>query len=93
MAAANVASSIGDQITVFYTFILRIQFNVKAANAQNEEASLASQEHVQIRGNDQRHFLIQKLMRTNRSAVILLKNMVTAAEVDEFLEEVNILYY
>lgn len=62
-------------------------FLVKAANVLNDEASLASQESVQIRGNDARHLLIQKLMRTNRSSVIVLKNMVTASDVDEYLEE------
>ena len=54
---------------------------------KGEEASLASQEHVQIRGNDARHLLIQKLMRTNRSSVVLLKNMVEPKDVDEFLED------
>jgi hypothetical protein len=29
---------------------------------KGEEATLASQEHVQIRGNDARHLLIQKLV-------------------------------
>ncbi|KAF1580638.1 UNVERIFIED_CONTAM: Poly(U)-binding-splicing factor PUF60, partial [Eudyptes robustus] len=51
----------------------------------NEEASLSSMEHVEIRGNDARHMLMHKLMRTNRSSVIVMKNIAT--EVDEFLEE------
>lgn len=54
---------------------------------KGEEATLASLEHVQIRGNDARHLLIQKLMRTNRSSVIMLRNMVTSEGVDDFLED------
>lgn len=54
---------------------------------QNTEATLASEENIGIRGNDARHLLMHKLMRTNRSSVILLKNMVTADEIDEYLEE------
>uniref|UniRef100_A0A914BWP3 RRM domain-containing protein n=1 Tax=Acrobeloides nanus TaxID=290746 RepID=A0A914BWP3_9BILA len=64
-----------------------INDQMQAVHSQNDEASLASQEHVEIRGNDARHLLMHKLMRTNRSAVILLKNMVTKEEMDEYLEE------
>lgn len=58
---------------------------MQAVNSQNDEATLASQEHVEIRGNDARHLLMHKLMRTNRSSVIVLKNMVT--EIDEEFDE------
>lgn len=74
IAAANVAGALSDQLQT-------------QREEKGEEASLASQEHVQIRGNDARHLLIQKLMRTNRSSVILLKNMVEPKDVDEFLED------
>ncbi|CAO4360582.1 unnamed protein product [Caenorhabditis nigoni] len=53
----------------------------------SEDASLASQEGLEIRGNDARHLLMTKLMRTNRSNVIVLRNMVTPSDIDEFLEE------
>lgn len=56
-------------------------------NQQNDEASIASQENVEIRGNDARHLLMHKLMRTNRSSVIMLKNMVTAEQIDDELED------
>ena len=64
-----------------------INDQMQAAASQNEEASLASQEHVEIRGNDARHMLMHKLMRTNRSSVIVLKNMVTADGIDDQLED------
>lgn len=68
-----------------------INTQMQAVNSQNDEATLASQEHLQIRGNDARHSLMHKLMRTNRSSVIVLKNMITAAEEldDEFEEEIR----
>jgi hypothetical protein len=53
----------------------------------SDEATLASQEHVEIRGNDARHMLMHKLMRTNRSPVMVLKNMVDVNGVDEELED------
>ncbi|KAF1770321.1 hypothetical protein GCK72_002139 [Caenorhabditis remanei] len=53
----------------------------------SEDASLASQEGLEIRGNDARHLLMTKLMRTNRSSVIVLRNMVTPDDIDEYLEE------
>ncbi|UMM10996.1 hypothetical protein L5515_000502 [Caenorhabditis briggsae] len=53
----------------------------------SEDASLASQEGLEIRGNDARHLLMTKLMRTNRSNVIVLRNMVTPSDIDEYLEE------
>ncbi|KAI6217483.1 Poly(U)-binding-splicing factor PUF60 [Aphelenchoides fujianensis] len=72
MSAVYAAGAINDQI--------------QAAHQANEEATLASLEHVEIRGNDARHMLMHKLMRTNRSTVILLKNMVDIDEVDDDLE-------
>ncbi|CAB3410720.1 unnamed protein product [Caenorhabditis bovis] len=53
----------------------------------SEDASLASQEGLEIRGNDARHLLMTKLMRTNRSSVIVLRNMVKPEDIDEYLEE------
>ncbi|KAL3088141.1 hypothetical protein niasHS_009427 [Heterodera schachtii] len=73
IAAANLAGVLSDQLSV--------------QNDKNDEATLASQEHVQIRGNDARHLLIQKLMRTNRSSVVVLRNMVTPEGIDEHLED------
>lgn len=60
---------------------------MQAVQSANDEATLASQENVEIRGNDARHLLMHKLMRTNRSSVILLKNMVTADGIDDELDE------
>ncbi|GMR58842.1 hypothetical protein PMAYCL1PPCAC_29037, partial [Pristionchus mayeri] len=54
--------------------------------AASDDASLSSQETISIRGNDARHLLMTKLMRVNRSSVVLLKNMVTPDDIDEFLE-------
>lgn len=72
MAAVEKAGAINDQMQA----------------SQSEEATLASQEHVQIRGNDARHMLMHKLMRTNRSSVIVLKNMITVdEELDDELED------
>ena len=64
-----------------------INDQMKAVHGSNEEATLASQEQVSIRGNDARHMLMHKLMRTNRSTVMVLKNMVGINEVDDELEE------
>jgi hypothetical protein len=51
-----------------------------------DNATLAQQENLEIRGNDARHLLMHKLMRVNRSCVIVLKNMVSASELDDELE-------
>lgn len=59
-----------------------IQANVDLADS----APLSQQENIEIRGNDARHMLMHKLMRVNRSQVIMLKNMVTAEDVDDDLE-------
>ncbi|VDL76251.1 unnamed protein product [Nippostrongylus brasiliensis] len=53
----------------------------------SEDATLASQEGLAIRGNDARHLLMAKLMRTNRSTVLVLRNMVNPQDIDEYLEE------
>uniref|UniRef100_A0A8R1HMG5 RRM domain-containing protein n=1 Tax=Caenorhabditis japonica TaxID=281687 RepID=A0A8R1HMG5_CAEJA len=52
----------------------------------SEDASLASQEGLEIRGNDARHLLMTKLLRTNRSSVLILRNMVKPEDIDEYLE-------
>lgn len=57
-----------------------------AQSANSDDVSLAAQEGLEIRGNDARHLLMHKLMRTNRSTVIVLKNMVTIEECDDELE-------
>lgn len=49
--------------------------------------SIASQENLQIKGNEARNILMHKLMRNTESCVVLLKNMVGIDDVDEFLEE------
>jgi len=51
-----------------------------------DTAPLSQQEDIEIRGGDARHMLMHKLMRVNRSRVIVLKNMVTADMVDDELE-------
>lgn len=57
------------------------------AQTQNsDDVSLASQEGLEIRGNEARHLLMHKLMKTNRSTVVVLKNMVTIEECDDELE-------
>ncbi|VDO18456.1 unnamed protein product [Heligmosomoides polygyrus] len=53
----------------------------------SEDATLASQEGLAIRGNDARHLLMAKLMRTNRSTVLVLRNMVSPEDIDEYLED------
>uniref|UniRef100_A0A914S2X2 RRM domain-containing protein n=1 Tax=Parascaris equorum TaxID=6256 RepID=A0A914S2X2_PAREQ len=64
-----------------------------AQNANSEDVSLASQEGLEIRGFfDKPYFLFAMQMkmdregRTNRSTVIVLKNMVTIEECDDELE-------
>jgi hypothetical protein len=49
LAAANLAGALSDNLQT-------------QKDEKGDEASLASQEHVQIRGNDARHLLIQKLV-------------------------------
>lgn len=66
-----------------------INDQMQEQKANSDVVSLATEENVGIRGNDARVRLMHKLMRTNRSSVILLKNMATAEQVDtdEYLEE------
>ncbi len=56
---------------------------ISAAVDLADSAPLSQQENIEIRGNDARHMLMHKLMRVNRSRVIVLRNMVTADEVEE----------
>jgi len=54
----------------------------------NEMTTIMQQENLSIRGTEARQLVMQKLMREQRSsAVLLLKNMVSAEEVDEDLQE------
>ncbi len=53
-----------------------------------EVTSLQQQENMSIKGQEARHLVMQKLMRTaSESVVLLLKNMVGPEEVDEELQE------
>ena len=49
--------------------------------------SLSAQEEISISGGGARQRLMQKLMRETRSRVIVLRNMVTVEEIDEYLED------
>ncbi|KFD52965.1 hypothetical protein M514_06081 [Trichuris suis] len=49
--------------------------------------TLAAQEDLKIKGNEARNILMHKLMRRFESRVIVLRNMVTPADVDEYLQE------
>jgi len=61
---------------------------MQAVNSANEEASLASQENFEIRGNEHRNALMHKLKaKLDRSSVIVLTNMVPADQVDDDLED------
>lgn len=53
-----------------------------------EPATLHQQENMSIKGQDARHLVMQKLMRTqSESVVVLLKNMVGPEDVDDDLQE------
>lgn len=54
---------------------------------QNEPQTLQQQENMSIKGQNARHFVMQKLMRKVDSRVIVLRNMVGAEDVDETLQE------
>ena len=50
--------------------------------------TLSQQENLSIKGKSARHLVMQKLMRSqSESVVVLLRNMVTADEVDDDLQE------
>ena len=49
--------------------------------------SLSAQEEISISGGGARQRLMQKLMRETRSRTIVLRNMVTVDEIDEYLED------
>uniref|UniRef100_A0A5S6QKN1 RRM domain-containing protein n=1 Tax=Trichuris muris TaxID=70415 RepID=A0A5S6QKN1_TRIMR len=49
--------------------------------------TLAAQEDLKIKGNEARNILMHKLMKRFESRVIVLRNMVSAADVDEYLHE------
>ncbi|VDD85651.1 unnamed protein product [Enterobius vermicularis] len=72
LEAANRAGELNDQMM--------------AQTQNSDDVSLASQEGLEIRGNEARHLLMHKLMKTNRSTVVILKNMVTIEECDDELE-------
>ncbi|XP_019864712.2 poly(U)-binding-splicing factor half pint isoform X2 [Aethina tumida] len=54
---------------------------------QNEPQTLQQQENMSIKGQNARHFVMQKLMRKVDSRVVILRNMVGPDEVDETLQE------
>lgn len=54
---------------------------------QNEPQTLQQQENMSIKGQNARHFVMQKLMRKVDSKVIILRNMVGPEDVDETLQE------
>ena len=53
-----------------------------------EPSTLHQQENMSIKGQEARHLVMQKLMRSqNESVVVVLKNMVGSEDVDEDLQE------
>lgn len=54
---------------------------------QNEPQTLQQQENMSIKGQNARHFVMQKLMRKVDSRVVVLRNMVGPEDVDETLQE------
>lgn len=59
---------------------------INQVKLNNEEVSLAHQEKCEIKGNEARYLLMNKLMRKIKSSVVVLRNMVTLPEVDDLLE-------
>ncbi|KRY58471.1 Poly(U)-binding-splicing factor PUF60, partial [Trichinella britovi] len=49
--------------------------------------TLASQEDLKIKGNEARNILMHKLMRRFESCVLVLRNVISPEEVDEYLQE------
>ncbi|KAE9552638.1 hypothetical protein FO519_004151 [Halicephalobus sp. NKZ332] len=60
---------------------------IRAAGQENEEQPLSAMEISEIRGNDARHLLMRKLMRSEQTRVMLLKKMVLPEEVDDYLQQ------
>uniref|UniRef100_A0AC35UH42 Poly(U)-binding-splicing factor PUF60 n=1 Tax=Rhabditophanes sp. KR3021 TaxID=114890 RepID=A0AC35UH42_9BILA len=60
--------------------------HIKETKANNEDVSIAQQEKCEIRGNEQRYQLMNKLMEKIKSSVVVLRNMVTPDEVDDNLD-------
>ncbi|CAH1173552.1 unnamed protein product [Phaedon cochleariae] len=54
---------------------------------QSEPQTLQQQESMSIKGQNARHFVMQKLMRKVDTRVVILRNMVGPEEVDETLQE------
>ncbi|CAG9858532.1 unnamed protein product [Phyllotreta striolata] len=54
---------------------------------QSEPQTLQQQENMSIKGQNARHFVMQKLMRKVDSRVVILRNMVGPDDVDEMLQE------
>ncbi|XP_048517291.1 poly(U)-binding-splicing factor half pint isoform X1 [Dendroctonus ponderosae] len=54
---------------------------------QNEPQTLQQQENMSIKGQNARHFVMQKLMRKVDSRVVILRNMVGPEDVDESLQD------
>lgn len=51
------------------------------------EQNLEREEKLEISGKDARYMMMQKLARVSGSGVVVLRNMVTAEEIDDDLEE------
>ncbi|OAF71838.1 Poly(U)-binding-splicing factor PUF60-B [Intoshia linei] len=66
---------------------------LKAAGMTTEDimppisATIKHQEHISISGTAARKMIMQKLQRNQDSRVVVLKNMVSYSDVDEFLKE------
>ena len=51
------------------------------------ESTLQQQESMSIKGQNARHLVMRRLMRTQESKVVILRNMVGPEDVDESLQE------